>query len=192
MTVPTTAAFLHSVLANPINRFLLERLPDFGLRDTWLVAGCLFQTVWNEKMGRAPTAGIRDYDIFYFDPSDLSWEAEDASIRCVGALLGDVAANVELKNQARVHLWYKDCFGADYPQLTCACDGVDRFLSGCTRVAVKPSERGGLELYAPEGLGDLYQGILRPNPLNYQPHLFQAKAQSYQERWPWLRIEGPQ
>lgn len=190
MTFPTADAFLESVLANPINRLLLERLPDFGLRDAWLVAGCLFQSVWNEKMGRAPTAGIRDYDIFYFDPTDLSWDAEDADIRRVGALLGDVAVNVELKNQARVHLWYRERFGADYAALKSACDGVDRFLVGCTRVAIKPGHDGAPGLYAPEGLGDLYEGILRPNPLNDQPHLFQAKAQSYQERWPWLRIEG--
>jgi hypothetical protein len=43
-----------------------------------VTAGCLFQTVWNVVTDRPPTSGIKDYDIFYFDGTDLSWEAEDA------------------------------------------------------------------------------------------------------------------
>ena len=43
-------------------------------------------------------------------------------------------------------------------------------------------------LYAPNGLQELYEGILRMNPMNSQPILFRQKAQDYQLRWPWLRI----
>jgi hypothetical protein len=32
----------------------------------------LFQTVWNLQRGRPPGQGIKDYDLFYFDPTDLS------------------------------------------------------------------------------------------------------------------------
>jgi hypothetical protein len=35
----------------------------------------LFQTVWNVLDCRDPGAGIRDYDLFYFD-EDTSYEAE--------------------------------------------------------------------------------------------------------------------
>lgn len=53
----------------------------------------------------------------------------------------------------------------------------------------------GLELetdgvYAPYGLSDVEQSILRINPLNAEPELFALKARSYQARWPWLRIEA--
>jgi hypothetical protein len=60
------------------NRTLLEVL---GLPDWYLTAGCLFQTIWNTVTGRPPTHGIKDYDVFYHDDTDLSWEAEDAVIR---------------------------------------------------------------------------------------------------------------
>src|SRR6266480_1403031 len=51
------------------------RLPQWRL-----VAGCLYQTVWNVLTGRARGTGIKDYDLIYFD-DDLSWTAEDAVIR---------------------------------------------------------------------------------------------------------------
>jgi uncharacterized protein len=58
--------------------------------DGWLVAGCLFQTVWNLQAGRAPEAGIKDYDIFYFDAGDVSVAAEAAVQARVERALGSV------------------------------------------------------------------------------------------------------
>ena len=45
-----------------------ERLPSLGIPDAWLVSGGLFQSVWNHVTGRPATHGIRDDDVFYFDP----------------------------------------------------------------------------------------------------------------------------
>lgn len=189
MIPPDNARFLADIRRNAFNTVLLQRLAAFDLKDAWLVAGCLFQTVWNLRDGRAPHHGIRDYDIFYFDAADLSWEAEDAAIRRVAAAMRDVPVTVEVKNQARVHLWYGARFGPGYPQLASTRDGVDRFLVACTRVAVRPGGSGALDLYAPDSLDDLYNGVLRLNPMNARPDLFRAKAESYRQRWPWLRIE---
>lgn len=45
-------------------------------------------------------------------------------------------------------------------------------------------------LYAPYGLEELYAGLLKPNPACPHLPLFEAKAQSYRERWPWLTIQA--
>jgi hypothetical protein len=182
--------FLENVLQNQVNRTLLRRLPAFGLDDVWLVAGCLFQTVWNLKVGRPPTEGILDYDIFYFDGSDLSWNAEDAAIQRVATYTRDVGVRVELKNQARVHLWYGDRFGPGYPQLQSSREGIDRFLIAGTCVGVHVDAKGHLELYAPNGLDDIYDGVLRTNAANPRPDLFIAKAETYRKRWPWLTVQA--
>jgi hypothetical protein len=51
-------------------------LPD------WLVfSGAVYQPVLNHLTGRPLDYGIKDYDLAYFDASDLSYEAEDAVIR---------------------------------------------------------------------------------------------------------------
>ncbi|RZI94688.1 MAG: hypothetical protein EOP39_30255, partial [Rubrivivax sp.] len=70
--------FIRQALENRFNRIVLERLPQLGLPDVWLVAGCLFQTVWNLRSGFAPEAHIKDYDLFYFDADDLSEAGERA------------------------------------------------------------------------------------------------------------------
>ncbi len=182
--------FIAEALCNPHNREILARLPELHLPQTYLVAGCLFQTVWNLISSRPATENIKDYDVFYFDDSDLSWEAEDAAIRRANALFADLDAKVELRNQARVHLWYEQHFGAPCPRLNHSRDGIDRFLIPCTCVGIQPSPERPLEVYAPYGLAELYAGILRPNPVNDEVRLFQAKAASYRARWPWLTIRS--
>jgi hypothetical protein len=61
--------------------------------------------------GRDPDAGLPDRDLFYFDPSDLSWEAEDALVRGAADLFSDLPSPVQLRNQARVHLWFEPLWG---------------------------------------------------------------------------------
>jgi len=42
------------------------------------------------------------------------------------------------------------------------------------------------EVYAPHGFELLYQGIWAMNPLTPLKTLFDQKAASYLQRWPWL------
>ena len=180
---------MSQALQNPHNAAILERLPLLGLPDAWLVAGCLFQTVWNLHSGMEPTAHIKDYDLFYFDAADLSEAAEQEVQARASALFADLPVTVEAKNQARVHLWYEQWFGFPYQALQSARSGIERFLVPCTCVGLQPAaETGTPTLYAPYGLQELYDGILKPNPLCPHLPLFQAKAASYRERWDWLSI----
>ena len=48
------------------------RLPQWRI-----VAGCLYQTVWNVLTNKPARKGIKDYDLIYSYDRDLSWEAED-------------------------------------------------------------------------------------------------------------------
>jgi hypothetical protein len=141
-----TERLIEAVLQNRVNRIILERLPTLGLSDAWLVAGSLFQTVCNVLTRRAPEYGIKDYDLFYFDP-DTSWEAEDAVIQRVTTLFADLGVAVEVRSQARVHLWYPDKFGVAYPPLRCSSEAIDRFLSVAVQVGVQPAH-GRYEVYA--------------------------------------------
>jgi uncharacterized protein len=181
--------FLEATLLNPLNVEILKRLPLCDLQDCWLVAGCLFQPIWNSKAGLSADAGINDYDIFYFDAVDLSYEAEDRAISGVRDVFSDLSIKVDVKNQARVHLWYEQRFGQPYPQLRSARDGIDRFLVAGTCVGLSPNSDGPPILYAPYGLDDIFTGKLRPNPLWGPGQLFRSKADSYCRRWPHLVIE---
>lgn len=177
----TDAEFIALVRRNPAVAAILDRMPELGAPDSWLTAGCLAQTVWNLKSGRAPDEGIRDYDLFYHDP-DLSWDSEDKVIRRTAFLFCELP--VEVRNQARVHLWFGAKFGYDIPPLRSAREGIDRFLFRGICIGIDAAGR----IHAPFGFDDLLAGVLRPNPNNIRPEQMLAKAEDYRARWPWLRI----
>lgn len=184
----TPVAFLQRALENPKNAALLERLPALGVPQCYLVAGCLYQAIWNAESGREASCGVSDYDIFYHDDRDLSWEAEDVIVRRVQELTVDLNVKVDVKNQARVHLWYERRFGHPCPPLRSSRDGIDRFPVRCTCVGLDVKSG---ELYAADGLDDLAAGRLRMNPQNPVESLFRSKAESYRARWPWLQVSSP-
>lgn len=178
------ANFATLVASNPVNRAILSRWDLLDLPGSWLVAGCLFQTVWNIQAGLQPDAGIKDYDLFYFDPSDLSEEAEAQAQALADWALNDLGVTIEVANQARVHVWYPVHFGYPYPELASAEEGISRFLVRETCVGVRPQQ-----CYAHYGLSGLYAGTLTPNPATPYPELFAKKVASYKARWNWLKVE---
>jgi hypothetical protein len=179
--------FVTSALRNPVNDAIIGVLRATALPDAWIVAGCLTQTVWNVRSGRPVEYGINDYDIFYFDP-DTSWDAEDAVIRQFASELHGIDAKVEVRNQARVHLWYPAKHGRPYPAVTRSTDGIDRFLTVNTQVGLRP-QADGYELYAPKGLDDIAQMIVRPNyTANFSVANYTAKAARWKALWPEITL----
>ena len=164
--------FISCAMSNPANVALLSRLPSLVLDQCYLTAGCLFQAVWNRSSGQAADWGIKDYDVFYFDEHDLSWEAEDAVIQRVAALSGDLGIRVETRNQARVHLWYEQRFGTSYPKLASARDGIDRYLVSCTCVGIEVASG---DLYAPNGLQE--SGKRDPSNKPFEPPIGPLSAE---------------
>jgi hypothetical protein len=179
--------FLALALKNPVNVAIIDELARLALPDAWLVAGCLTQTVWNVLTGRPLHHGISDYDVFYFD-ADTSWEAEDAAIRKLHAGLGHLGVKVEIRNQARVHLWYPDKHGLPYPPLTGATNGIDRFLTENTQVGVRRIGDG-YDVYAPHGFDDIAGLIARPNRTpNFSAASYAVKAARWKALWPELTV----
>jgi hypothetical protein len=175
---------------------VLARAPALGVGDWWLTAGVLFQTVWNAVTGRPQGAGIRDADFFYFD-DDTSWEAEDTVIRTGAGLFADLAVPVEIRNEARVHLWYADRFGTPAPPFRDCADAIDSFAAVCCCYGVTADPDGGLRVYAPHGYGDLFGLTVRPNRRLAPQHVYEGKTARWQEQWPeltvlpWEDIEQP-
>jgi uncharacterized protein len=186
----TSASFIELAFRNPFNRAVVERIDALGAPQAWLVAGCLYQTVWNVQSGRPATENIKDYDIFYFDAADTTYEAEDVVIKRAAALFGDLDVEIEVRNQARVHLWYEKRFGHPHEPLLSSMHGISSFLVSGTCVAIGSDGAGGFRSAQPHGFDDMFEGVLRPNKPYAQRDLFIAKAASYTARWPWLRTIG--
>jgi hypothetical protein len=181
-------AFERIVRADPdLMRLLLaarnERLPQWRL-----VAGCLYQTVWNTLTGRSPRTGIKDYDLIYFDASDLSWEAEDRVIGRIAAATRGFPGPVEVRNQARVHLWFEQRFGSPYPPLTCTDEALERYASIVHAVGVCLEDDDRLDIAAPFGLDDLFAMTIRPNRALPNSGSHAAKAARAKSIWPEVTV----
>jgi hypothetical protein len=161
--------FRSLVVANPTIATLIARLPALDLPDCWITAGAVMQSVWNAIEGHEPAYGIRDYDVFFFD-ADISWEAEDLAIRRAADTFSDIDARIEVRNQARVHLWFDERNGTNgYPRLTSARHGIDVFLETPSMLGIHPTGGGAFEVYAPLGYDDLFGFVHRRNPRSVGP-----------------------
>ena len=177
--------------ASPTLMRVMEGVRALGLPDWRLVSGCVYQTAWNHLTGRDPDYGLKDYDAVYFDP-DTSWEAEDVFIRrAAEAFPPPLDAMVEVRNQARVHLWFEAHFGEPYEPLSCTDEALSRFVSPAYAVGVRLEPDDSISLAAPFGLDDLFAMRLRPNPDRPLAVGWAKITAGVKARWPELVVEGP-
>ena len=175
--------------ASPTLMRVMEGVRALGLPDWRLVSGCIYQTVWNHLTSREPDHGLKDYDAVYFDP-DTSWEAEDAHIRrAAQAFPPPLDAMVEVRNQARVHLWFETKFGEPYAALSGTDEALERFVCPAFAVGVRLEKDDTIDVAAPFGLDDLFAMRLRPNPLRrINMDGFERACRSVQARWPEVEV----
>lgn len=182
-------AALRSMLSrNDVLLDVLGRAQSLNLPDWYVTAGCIFQTVWNVVTGRPATAGIRDYDLFYFDGGDLSWEAEDRVIGRAGQTFAGLPAEVEIRNEARVHLWYKRRFGVPCPPYESTEAAIDSFAATTCCLGVRLEAGGRWRVYAPYGLSDVFNLVVRPNPVLAPRHVYETKTAHWRRQWPELTV----
>lgn len=168
----------------------LETVRRLDLPDWLVFSGAVYQRVLNDLTGRPADYGVRDYDVGYFDPSDISYEAEDAVIRRAAAAFAEpLRSQVELRNQARVHLWFEAHFGEPYTALSSTAEALERFVSPMFAVGIRLEASGHLHVEAPFGLADLFELRLRPNP-GRPSRGFARTAAGVAARWPEVRVEG--
>ncbi len=176
--------------ATPQLMQVLRTVRTLGLPDWLVFSGAIYQPVLNHLTGRGADHGIKDYDLAYFDGSDLSYEAEDVVIRRVAEAFEEpLRSMVEVRNQARVHLWFEAKFGERYARLSCTAEALERFTSTAFAIGVRLEADDRLYIEAPFGLDDLFALRLRPNPRRHSLH-FLRSVSAVLRRWPELVVEA--
>jgi hypothetical protein len=177
------------VRAAPSLMRVLTVVRALDLPDWLVMSGAVYQRVLNHLTGREPDYGIRDYDLGYFDASDISYDAEDVVIRRVAAAFEEpLRSTVEVRNQARVHVWFEAHFGETYTPLSCTAEALERFVAPMFAVGVRLDADDRLHIEAPFGLADLFAPRLRPNPSRLFGG-FDRVAAGVLRRWPEIRVE---
>ena len=119
----------------------------------------------------------------------ISWAGEDQHIRAVKGLFKDQNLDIEVKNQARIHLWYEAKLDTKIAPLKNQFEGIDGFLNVNAAIGLyKTGEE--ISVYAPYGLEDLFNLIVRPNPNSRtkDPHFYSAKTKRWKETWPEINV----
>lgn len=179
------------VRANPDLMHVLRTVRELDLPDWRIFSGAVYQGVWNAATERPVGYGIKDYDIGYFDP-DTSWDAEDVFIKRVAAAFDAPFRDlVEVRNQARVHLWFRDRFGEDYEALTNTDEALARFVAPAFAVGVRLEKDDAISIAAPFGLEDMFDMVLRPNPWREPARGWDRAVESARGRWPELQVVEP-
>ena len=180
------------VRADPGLMHVLTTVRGLGLDDWRVFSGAVYQSVWNAVTGRPAGYGVRDYDLGYFDP-DVTWDAEDAVIRQVAAAFEPPFRDmVEVRNQARVHLWFEGKFGEPYEALTGTDEALARFVAPAFAVGVRLEEDDTISVAAPFGLEDVFSLTIRPNPHRPLARGWDKAVASARARWPELTILEPE
>jgi hypothetical protein len=181
-------AFLDIVLADPLVGGTLARAAKCRLPDWLIVSGVLYNAVWNRLTGRPAGHGVKDIDLFYFDASDLSYEGEDAVIRAASALFDDLPALVEIRNEARVHLWFEARFGRCYPRLSSSDEALGYFAARTHAVGLRLDAESRPGLVAPFGLDDIFSFRLTPNRVLDNRRTYEEKAARARQNWPQIKV----
>ena len=167
---------------------LLAAVREVEPPECWIGAGAVRDVVWDTLFGSGfDPARVRDVDVVYFDLADMRRQREAALEQRLRALRPGVSWDV--KNQAAVHLWYRDRFGVEVAALTSLADAVATWPETAACVAIRWGAAG-LEILAPFGVDDLMTGVWRGNPVRVTPteaaRRLAAKAPA--QRWPRVRV----
>lgn len=172
----------------PVLMEVLVGLRDLALPDHLLVAGAIYNQVWNALTGRVALTGVNDIDVVYFDASDIGWDAEDRVIKALEQRFAGLPVPVQARNQARVHLWFEDKFGIPFSALTSSAEMLGRYASKAYAVGARLRDDGGMEIVSPFGLDDLFSFRLVPNPVLDNSVLHTKKGAQVKAIWPELTV----
>lgn len=176
------------VRKSPLLMEVLQGMRDIDLPEWWVASGAIYNSVWNHLTNRPPETGIKDFDVIYFDDSDLSYEAEDKQILLVDEKFGDISIPIELRNQARTHIWYPGRFGRPYAALKSAAESLERYASKTHAVAVRLEADDTMTIFAPFGLDYMFSFQMVPNHVLENRDTHEAKGARAKAIWPELEV----
>lgn len=164
---------------------ILEVLEKDGISNYYVGAGAINQTVFNYYHGYDINYGIKDYDIVYYD-EDISYAKEDIVIKRLNARFNDLDVCVDIKNQARVHIWYYEKYGIKKVPYTSVEDAIAWWGATITCIGVR-LENGKLVVFAPYGLNDIFGMIIRPVKKDFTKENYDERADKWMKKWPMLK-----
>lgn len=169
---------------------ILDYIYELKLPNFYIAAGSVFQTIWNYYDNKPLNFGIKDIDIIYYDPINLSKESEQKLEKTIEDYFKKAGLNYELDihNEARMHLWKKDNENKNIDQYKNSEDAIDQWIATVHAIGIT-KENNEIKVYAPYGLSDIFSKMIRPiKHKNNSKELYNKKVASWQKRFENLNI----
>lgn len=172
--------------SNTLNR-VFDALDEIGLDDYYLGAGAITQTVWNNISDKEECYGISDIDVVYFNPNQLEKDYELLLQNKIADKLKNFPFWLDIKNQARVHLWYEEKFGYTISPYCSTEEAIDTWPTTASAIGIRRTKNKWI-IYAPFGLDDLFNLTVRANNRQITKEIYMTKIAKWMRKWPELSI----
>ena len=169
---------------------ILDYIYELKLPNFYIAAGSVFQTIWNYYDNKPLNFGIKEIDIIYYHPINLSKESEQKLEKTIEDYFKKAGLNYELDihNEARMHLWKKDNENKNIDQYKNSEDAIDQWIATVHAIGIT-KENNEIKVYAPYGLSDIFSKTIRPiKHKNNSKELYNKKVASWQKRFENLNI----
>jgi uncharacterized protein len=150
----------------------------------WITGGFVRSAIWDTVFHCRSVCRPADVDVVYLVDGPDSLIHEDG----LKSALAKISPRFHwsVRDQNRMHLRNGD---APYANLE---EALQAFPDTSSAIAVRLTARDDLEVLAPFGLGDAFEGLVRPTPAGQADDRYgrflARKSEGWQERWPWLTI----
>ena len=163
-------------------------LKDLDLQlPQWCIGGGVIRNIVFDNLSGTKGTLHRDVDVAFFCRKDLTRQRDKE----YESRLKDQMATVpwEVTNQAGVHLWFHKKYGYSVPPLKSIEDAIATWPETCSAVGIAKNA-GKYKVYAPCGLNDLFNMVVRRNPRRVDIKTYRKRIEDKQfsRKWPSVKI----
>ena len=165
---------------------VLRSVQQCNLPDWFVAAGVIRSVLWDSLHRYNHPTPVKDIDVIFYDLEDLSFKREEVIKNDLNKLMPNMKWDV--KNQAAVHLWFKDVFGYSVSPLESSEDAIKTWNS--TSIGIRLLSDEELYIASPYGLTDLFDMKFRRNTKHIPKDIFmkKLKERGIKEKWPKVQI----
>ncbi|WP_299138715.1 nucleotidyltransferase family protein [uncultured Vibrio sp.] len=174
--------------------YLVQQVPELietakvcrevGLPNFYIAGGAITQVIWNSIENKPLLDQVKDFDIVYFDSSQMISEDEFKS-RIRSRLSHSV--DIDVKNQATIHERYSTKFGCSIQPYECVEQGIESWLSAFA-IGFTIEELDHIRIFAPYGLEDAFNMLIKPNKRAMTEAYYNKMITGYKSRWQQVQV----
>ena len=166
----------------------LRAARSLGLGSWCIGAGAIRNLVWDHLHGFKVATKPEDIDLVFYEAADLSQDLE----RLLESKLAVSAPQFkwEAVNQAAVHKWLTSQAKQEAEPFRSLIEGVASWPEVATCVGVSLTSSEQIEVVAPHGLTDLFEMVVRWNPVRVSREVYRERVANkrFSAKWPRVKV----